>query len=141
SGTNGGLYVTNADGTGTARKLADSQGNNTRLDGISSYAWSYDNKWMACSRIDATRSVDIWVVPVAGGAPINVTYYPGLNYNCDFTRDGRYLTFLSDRDHAGSTDLYVIPLQKEKQDGATPPPPGKKGDEVKIDFEDIENRA
>ena len=57
--------------------------------------------------MDSTQTIDVWVVPVAGGNAINLTYYPGTNFSPDWTRDGKYLLFLSDRDHQGFTDLYA----------------------------------
>src|SRR5258708_34262128 len=114
---------------------------------MSSCTWGRGGKWIAFSRMGSTRSVDVWVVPVAGGNPTNITYYPGTNYLPDWTRDGKYLLFVSDRDRQGFTALYAVPLQKEKEEPESPSvtpqasTPDKKPVEVKIDFDDIENRA
>jgi len=160
SGTQGGLYVVNADGSGEPRRVAESQGNNLEFGvGINSYSWSPDSKWFAFSRRDPIGTRDVWVVPVAGGQATNVTYYPGDNSQPEWTRDGKYLLFLSDREREAGDDLYALPLQKEKAEseegsagrvqgsgalGQSPEPRTQTSSppvEVKIDFDDIENRA
>jgi tricorn protease len=155
SGSQSGIYIASADGTGTPRRVAESEGNNLFNVGIQSYVWSPDSKWIAFSRRDALDTIDVWVVPAAGGKEVNITYYPGVNGQPMWTSDGKYLLFISTRD--GGSDLYSLPLQREKEEqeeqktappapnpggaGAQAKPAEKKPVEVKIDFDDIENRA
>lgn len=158
SGGQGGLYVVSADGSGEPRRVAESLGNNLEFGiGINSFAWSPDSKWLAFSRRDAIGTRDLWVVPAAGGQAVNITYYPGMNTQPEWTSDGKYLLFLSDRDREAGSDLYAVPLQKEKEEsegssgsqeaGSAPPNTERRASttdqkvEVKIDFDDIENRA
>lgn len=167
SGADGGIYVAAVDGSGTPVRVAESQGNNLFGVGINSYSWSPDSKWIAFSRRDATNTNDIWVVSSGGGKPVNVTYYPGDNDSPQWTSDGKYLVFNSSRDRDNGEDIYSLSLQREKQeadegkaDGKKPQPPkvdakgpepkpvvdrkpaeGKPSVDVKIDFDDIENRA
>jgi tricorn protease len=147
SGTQGGIYVIPADGSAAPRRVVESLGNNLEFGvGINSYSWSPDGKWMSFSRRDAISSADVWVVPVAGGKAVNVTYTPGTNEDALWTSDGKYLLFISDRER--QPDIYAIPLVREKENPdapATPDPNAKPADkkplDVKIDFDDIENRA
>ncbi len=142
SGEASGLYVVSADGTGEARRLAASEGNNRFGVGIGSHAWSPDGKWVAFSRRDARNSTDIWVVPASGGEPVNVTQYPGTNESPSWTSDGKYLLFLSSRDRAEGTDLYAVEL-KPNDDAADKgsKPSGAAAGSVQIAFEEIELRA
>ena len=175
SGAQAGLWVTNVDGSGSSRRVAESYGNNLFNVGISDYSWSPDSKWLAFSRRDVTNTVDIWIVPASKGDPINVTLYPGTNSQPEWSSDGKYLLFLSDRNRPDGADLFSLRLEKEKEEpdtkpatpapaapapvpappaaptpgavppGAVPPaavpPAPKKAIAVKIDFDDIENRA
>lgn len=164
SGTQGGIYVVPADGSAAPRRVVESLGNNLEFGvGITSYSWSPDNRYIAFARRDAINASDIWIVPVAGGKARNVTYYPGsgnipANTDPDWTADGKYLLFVSFRE--AQPDVYKIPLVPEKEEPDAPapaptPPPGspgvapttpmtpteKKAVEVKIDFDDIDNRV
>jgi len=156
SGPQGGLYVVPADGSAPPRRVTESRGNNLFGVGIKSYSWSPDSKWLAFARRDATGTSDIWVTPLDGGEPTNITHYPGDNDSPEWSSDGKFLVFDSDRDRReGGSDLYALPLQREKQDEEPSsetkpgPPPAAGGSRaaetktvvVKIDFEDIDDRA
>ena len=101
AGPNAGLYIAPAGG-GPERRIAESAGNNQFGRGIVNHCWSPDSRWLAFSRSDKIVTLDIWVVPVAGGSPINVTKYPGDNIEPKFTRDGRRLLFVSNRGSSAS---------------------------------------
>jgi len=154
SGVEGGIFVWPVDGSAAPRRVAESKGNNLEFGvGINSYSWSPDGKWIAFSRRDTVDTSDVWVVPVAGGAAKNVTYYPGQNNDPEWTSDAKFLLFVSNRD--GQEDVYKLPLvpEKEEPDTAAPAPAGnpaggtgattdaKKHVEVKIDFDEIQDRA
>ncbi|MCL5283285.1 MAG: S41 family peptidase [Armatimonadetes bacterium] len=147
SGSQGGLYVAPATG-GEAIKLADSAGNNLFGVGINSFNWSPDSQWIAYSRRDPLNNTDIWIVPSVGGTSVNVTRYPGENVNPTWSQDGKFLVFQSDRhsQHQPSyDDLYVLPLLKHEPKPSTTAKPGgpvaKKPVVVKIDFNEIQDRA
>ena len=139
AGPQAGLYIAPALGGSPERRIAESQGNNSFDRGIINHAWSPDNRWLAFARSDKIGTVDIWVVPVAGGSPINITRYPGVNIEPKFTRDGRKLLFLSSR--GGSSQLYQLPLEKPDEVAARKGPNGDRSRDVKIDFDDIHLRA
>ena len=142
AGSQPGLYVAPASGGAPARLLAAGNGNNNFGQGVTSHAWSPDSRWVAFARMDRYTTTDIWVVPAVGGSAINVTRYPNANLSPRFTRDGRNLLFVSTRDGAG---LYRLPLEREDDapvdDSAPKPKPVDRSKDVKIDFEDIQDRA
>lgn len=144
SGSDGGLYVCAADGSGTPRRVAVSEGNNRYGVGINSYSWSPDGRWLAFSRRDPGNTSDIWIAPSAGGDAVNVTRYPGSNDSPRWSADGRYLVFSSSRDRPVGGDLYALPLQKPRRsaDGGADKPAGEpSGKDVRIEFDGIEDRA
>jgi len=147
SGRQGGIYAVPADGSGPPVRVAASDGNNLFGTGILGWSWSPDSRWIAFSRRDPTDTRDIWIVPAGGGKAVNVTYWPGSNTEPEWTSDGKHLLFLSSRDRESGMDLYSLPLQKEREeDDETPARPEEKKDEkapveVKIEWDDIENRA
>lgn len=136
SGSHPGLYIVRADGSKPERMLASGNGDNNFGQGITAQNWSPDSKWLTYSRMDRYNVTDVWVVPVVGGNPVNVTAYPDLNTSPAFTPDGKFLIFLSARN--GAIQLFRLPLMKK---GPTPPANPKAPIQVKIDFEDITNRA
>ncbi len=140
SGPEGGLYVVPVDGSAAPRRLAESLGNNAMGIGITSYKWSPDNSMLVFSRSNQLGSDDLFIVPVAGGPARNITYTPGDNEDAEWTPDGRYLVFLSNRERTIAPDLYVLPMRREKaeQDPKADPP---KNIPVRIDFDEIEDRA
>ena len=103
AGSDPGLYVIASAGGGQPKKLAAGNGSNNFGVGVVSHTWSPDSRWLAFSRMDRYGSTDIWVVPAVGGDPVNVTRFPELNADPEFSKDGRNLLFISDRAF-GSTD-------------------------------------
>jgi C-terminal processing protease CtpA/Prc len=97
-------------------------------------------KWMAYTFSESNDAWNIWIVPVAGGTPINVTNLNAYHSLPTWSPDGKYLFFESNRDGDG---LYVLPLQRE---------PGRLSDfdikfekpkdpvNIDIDFQDIKLR-
>lgn len=136
AGPKPGLYVVRARGGEPERMVASGNGDNLYGTGINSFAWSPDSKWLCFSRMDRFGIRDIWVAPVVGGTPVNITAYPNDNVNPQFTKDSKYLLFLSDRN--GTTQLFRLPLVKP---GLEPKQPPKAPVQVKIDFDGITDRA
>ncbi len=137
AGPNAGLYIAPVAG-GPERRIAESAGNNEFGEGIVNHCWSPDSRWLAFARSDKIGTIDVWVVPVVGGSPINVTKYPGNNSEPKFTSDGRRLLFLSNR--GGTDQLYQLPLEKPDDGQARKGPGGGRG-AVRFDFDDIHLRA
>lgn len=144
AGSTPGLYVVPSSG-GPQRRLAEGNGNNNFGTGIVGQAWSPDSKWVAFARMDRYENRDLWVVPAVGGIAVNVSRYPGSNFQPQFTKDGRHLLFLSDRN--GPLLLFQIPLEEEddqaddKDENGKPKPRPDRSKDVKIDFDDIHLRA
>ena len=142
AGSQAGVYVVASTGGAPARLLAAGNGNNNFGQGITSHSWSPDSRWVAFARMDRYTTTDVWVVPAIGGTAINVTRYPNVNGVPKFTKDGHHLLFVSDRTGGG---LFRIPLEKEDEapvdDSAPKKKPEDRSKNVKIDFEDIQDRA
>lgn len=142
AGPQAGLYIAPANGDAPARRVAEGNGNNLNGQGIAAHSWSPDSKWIAFARKDRISTIDVWVVPTVGGNPVNVTRYPGINTDPQFTRDGRRLLFASNRNN--TAQMYQIPLEtpddRPVEAGAQKQVPDRSHD-VKIDFEAIQNRA
>ena len=140
AGAQPGLYVMSATGGDKPRLLAAGNGNNNNGQGITSHVWSPDSRWVAFARMDRFATTDIWVIPAVGGTAVNVTRYPDANVQPRFTKDGRNLLFISSRG-----GLYRLPLEREDDapvdESAPKPRPEDRSKNVKIDFEDIQDRA
>ena len=68
--------------------------------------WSPDGRFIAYTS-DRSGNFDIWVQPVAGGDPVQVTRDPASDVQPDWSSDGTKLVFRSDRDGGG---LFVVPV-------------------------------
>lgn len=85
------IWLAAADGSG-ARQLTRGPGRRQALP-----SWSPDGRQIAFESTGANSRTDIWVVPVAGGAARRVTSDPGDERAPTWSRDGRWIYFLSDR--------------------------------------------
>jgi Tol biopolymer transport system component/DNA-binding winged helix-turn-helix (wHTH) protein len=68
-------------------------------------SWSPDGRWIAYSS-DRNGDFDIWVKPVAGGDPVQVTKSPAHDWQPDWSPDGSQIVFRSERNGGG---LFVAP--------------------------------
>lgn len=68
-------------------------------------SWSPDGRFIAYSS-DRGGKFDIWVQPVSGGDPVQVTHGPSHNWQPDWSPDGKYIAYRSEEDDGG---IYVIP--------------------------------
>jgi tricorn protease len=93
---------------------------------VGGVAWSPDSKWIAFTRDDTRSTTDIWLVPADGSAaPVNITDYPGWNGDPEFSRDGKWLVFRSDR----SGDAQVFRLRLQQVDEQSEQEAEKEGEE------------
>lgn len=140
AGPQAGLYIAPAAGGSAERRVAESGGNNTFFRGIVNHSWSPDSRWLAFSRSDKILTLDIWVVPVVGGIPVNITHYPGENIEPKFTRDGSRILFITRRNAV--MQLCQVSLEKpaepSQRRGATR---RDRSSDVRIDFDGIQDRA
>jgi Tol biopolymer transport system component len=86
---------------GPARRLTDHEGN------ASQPAVSPDGKWIAYYRIIGKKR-DIWIIPTAGGLPVQITDHPASDIHPAWSTDGSELAFTSNRE--GHWSLYVLPI-------------------------------
>jgi tricorn protease len=92
--------------------------------GVGSYDWSPDGRWLVYSKRDSTGTTDLWIVPTVGGTPVNVTRYPGVNTNPQWSRDGRNVVYLSNRTNPAGQfgmNLYALRLIPEPPSDETSP--------------------
>jgi serine/threonine protein kinase len=54
---------------------------------------------------------DVWVLPIAGGARVQITSGGSTNWNPAWSPDGRFLYFASDR--SGSMNIWRVPIDRQ----------------------------
>ena len=73
--------------------------------------FSPDGNWIAFTG-EYDGNVDVFVMPAEGGEPRRLTWYPGEDSAVGWTRDGKRVLFLSDREaYADFTRLYTVPVE------------------------------
>jgi tricorn protease len=138
-GPQAGLYLAPAEGGAPDRRIVTAPVS-TASSGIVNHTWSPDSRWIAYALTDPISTIDIWLVPAVGGAPVNITKYPGRNLMPRFTRDGKRLLFVSTRTNPAS-QLYQLPLERPETAASRPPQASDRSRDVKVDFEEIQDRA
>jgi tricorn protease len=154
----GTLMVMDADGSGARELVTGSH----ELD----FSWSPDGKWIAYTQEDDDYNIDVWIVPVDGGTPVNVSRHPDQDLSPCWSPDGKMLAFASRREFLNQTDIWYVWLTREDDErsreerldrlsGDMPDSTAEGKDEkdedkdkekeketvvVKIDFEDIHKR-
>lgn len=84
--------------TGEVRTLLSAARNVSYTDGDIGLAWSPDGRWLAATALDTGRWISsVVVVPAAGGPAVDVTRSGYEEHAPRWSRDGRMLTFVSDR--------------------------------------------
>jgi tricorn protease len=139
SGREGGLHLMNLSNN-VVRRVVKAPGPQWHGHGGGEFAWSPDMKWIAYSRRGESGAWNIWIMPAAGGEPINVTRLYAQHNLPAWSPEGKYLFFQSNRDGDG---LYVLPLRKELVRIADTDVKFEKPTntvEVNIEFEDIFRR-
>ena len=102
------IWLASADGSG-AQQLTHGPGTRQTLP-----AWSPDGRQIAFESTGANGRADIWVIPADGGVPRQVTTDPGEENAPVWSRDGKRIYFLSDRDGDGSWgghDTWQVPAE------------------------------
>ncbi|MBM4195170.1 MAG: hypothetical protein FJ202_12445 [Gemmatimonadetes bacterium] len=98
-----GLHWLSTDGSGTLQQIA---GSTTSSDYPSSV--SPDGRTLAFTRQDPETSGDVYVLSLDGGdSPRAVVNTPAYEGGPQFSRDGRWMTFVSDE--SGRMEVYVRP--------------------------------
>jgi Tol biopolymer transport system component len=70
-------------------------------------SWSNANQ-LAFSDVSVATGYDIWVLPMAGGQPQAVLKTTAIEANPTFSRDGRWLAYVSTE--SGTSEVYVRPF-------------------------------
>ena len=102
------IWLASADGSG-AEQLTHGPGTRQTLP-----AWSPDGLQIAFESTGANGRADIWVIPAKGGVPRKVTTDPGEENAPTWSRDGKRIYFLSDRNGAGQRggrDTWQVPSE------------------------------
>lgn len=97
----GRVYLIRPDGTDT-RALSGTADTGYERD----LAWRPDSRALAFVGRHDSGKTRIWVAPVDGGAPVAITDGGNRDDQPVWSPDGRYITFVSERD--GNTDLYLM---------------------------------
>lgn len=159
----GTLLVADIDSTG---KLSN---NKQLLDGwaeASGLTWSPDSRWLAYSKDDLDFNAEVYIQPIDGSRePTNISLHPRGDGNPVWSKDGKKLGFVSNRNN-GDDDVWFVWLRKEdwektksewtdlEKDGEPEPKKEAKDDDeeegedeedagpepIEIDFEDIHER-
>jgi tricorn protease len=119
----GQLWTMNPDGTNQKLCVKDK----TVID----YEFTTDNKWLAYARMDGSFASEIYVMPAGGGEAHNVTRYATFNAGLTWSKDGKKLSFISQRPDVPS--LYVLSMQRPAAPGAP--------SSTDIDWDDIHLRV
>jgi len=76
------------------------------------YAWSPDGSWIAFTREDNEYNSDVFIIPVEGGAEVNISRHPDEDELPVWSSDGRRLAFRSRR-RENNWDLHFVFLMLE----------------------------
>jgi len=134
-----GLFVITLE-TGEVRRLVSVPEMHPDYQGGGDISWSPDMRWVAYTVGESNGAWNIWIIPDAGGTPVNVTRLNSSHSQPMWSPDGKYLFFQSNRDGDG---LYVLPLTKEPARTSEFDIKFEKPKEfarVDIDFDDITRR-
>lgn len=74
-------------------------------------AWSPDGRYIAYSRPDEHGNDEVFILPLAGGAPYNLSRHPDADTSPAWSPDGRRLAWLSRR-HADTLDVWSVWLTR-----------------------------
>jgi eukaryotic-like serine/threonine-protein kinase len=100
--------------TGEARRLSDG-------DAVLA-TWSPHNRRIAYThRLGNPAQADVWTIPVTGGNPTPVTTDLATDWNPEWSPDGKYLYFASDR--RGSMNLWRVPIDEDTGETRGEPEP------------------
>jgi Tol biopolymer transport system component len=97
----GGIWMMDADGQN--QRLV------TRLDifrAVAAPVWSPDGKYLAYI-LGSEDEEDVWVAPIAGGEPVNVSNLTGAKSDISWSPDSSALIFTNDNNMADTLFIYV----------------------------------
>lgn len=89
--------------------------------GIASAAWSPDGREVVIST-NTTGRFNLWKVPAAGGAPVQMTRSDDREYGATWSPDGKWIVYESDQGGNEQFRLYAVPANGGKPVELTPKP-------------------
>src|SRR5262249_11405333 len=99
----------------------------SRYGQIGSPVWSPDGNWIAYSKADPTRNLDIYLIPSAGGEEHKVSFDTYNERSPQFSHDGGKLFFVRTEGEGGaaggqqlSAQIYSVTLEREDRDPNDP---------------------
>lgn len=132
---------------------------------LGQYEWSPDSRWIAYVQSDHEFNNEVFIIPVSGGSPTNISRHPANDFAPSWSGDGKSLAFTSERGSlTGGYNLCHVYLRKEdheitkadrddeeddKHDAPKKPAPKTEPGDTKkpekepmvIDLEDIHDRV
>jgi tricorn protease len=120
----GKLWTMNPDGTSPKAVVEQLR--------VIEYDWTPDSKWLVFGLLDSQFASELYIIPAAGGKPLNITRYATRNFGLSFSSDGKKLAFISQRRQ--DLDVFVMSMQK-------PPREGETAQNADIDLEGIHLRV
>ncbi|HYW69302.1 MAG TPA: S41 family peptidase [bacterium] len=126
--------------------------------GVLHHAWSPDGQWLAFSRTTMGHKEDVFIVPVEGGEPVDISGHPNDDFQPRWSEDGKRLSFASRTDDGQYALKYIWLLKddywktdEEREKDAEEAEAAGEGDEgedggdegvvVAIDFDRINERT
>ncbi len=92
---------------------------NNPAGGFQAVSFSPDGNWLAYNRRDDDQNSDVYLFDLATKKEYDVTPNPFTDSRATFTRDGKRLVFLSDRD-GSVTHLFAVALDRLREDPDDP---------------------
>jgi tricorn protease len=109
----GKLWSMKPDGTNQMAIINDVQ--------VFDYEWSPDAHWIVYARRDGSFASELYIVPITGptkfNPPRNITRYATYNGGVSWSRDGKKLAFIGQRQD--QRNLFVLSLQRPNAPGFT----------------------
>jgi len=96
--------------------ICDADGSNTRVllehwESVD-FSFSPDGRYLAYSTVDVHYNSEVWVIPVEGGTPYNLSRHPDDDLQPRWSPDGQRLLWVS-KSHRDSFDVWGVWLRRE----------------------------
>lgn len=82
---------------------------------LGNYHWSPDSRWIAFTRMDRESNTDVFLTPIRGGRPYNLSRHPDSDFRPVWSANGRVFAYLS-RDVNNRSQIHAVFLRKKDHD-------------------------